>query len=79
MYQQLFERFAFGDVGQLLEMARDEKFSAQFVSQLQEIMSDPQRLVDLKLELAVTIEVGKYFVKAVYKATVLLCFPVTRS
>ena len=29
-------------------------------------MSDPQRLIDLKLELAVTVDVGQHFVKAAY-------------
>ena len=29
-------------------------------------MTDPQRLIDLKLELAVTVDVGLHFVKATY-------------
>jgi hypothetical protein len=47
-------------------MAKDAKFCAQIVPQLQAIMSDPRRLIDLKLELAVTIDVGQHFVKATY-------------
>ena len=64
IYQQLLEQF--GDVGRFLEMAKDAKFCAQIVPQLQAIMSDPRRLIDLKLELAVTIDVGQHFVKATY-------------
>ena len=36
------------------------------VPQLQAILADPEYLVNLKLELAATIDVGKYFVKATY-------------
>ena len=49
---------------QLLEQFEDVDGSLQIVPQLQEIMSDPQRLVDLRLQLAVTIDVGQHFVKA---------------
>ena len=34
--------------------------------QLQNLLSDPESLVNLKLELAVTIDVGEHFVKATY-------------
>ena len=36
------------------------------MAQLRAILSDPQRLVDYKLELAVTTDVGEHFVKATY-------------
>ena len=36
------------------------------VSQLQAVFSDPERLINLKLELAITIDVGEHFVKATY-------------
>ena len=35
-------------------------------AQLQAILSNPQRLMSLKLELAATIDVGEHFVKATY-------------
>ena len=47
-------------------MAKEKKICAQDVPQLLEIMSDPQRLIDLELELAVTVDVGQHFVKATY-------------
>ena len=64
VYQQLLEQF--GDVCGFLEMAKEKKICAQIVPQLLEIMSDPQRLIDLKLELPVTVDVGNHFVKASY-------------
>ena len=64
MYQQLLEQF--GDVCGFLEMVKETKICAQIVPQLLEIMPDPQRLIDLKLELDVTIDVGQHFVKATY-------------
>lgn len=41
------------------------------VSQLQAILADPKHLVNLKLELAVTIVVGEHFVKATYDLLVV--------
>ena len=38
----------------------------QLLPQLQAIFSDPERLINLKLELAITIDVGEHFVKATY-------------
>ena len=38
----------------------------RLAQQLQAIIFDPQRLVDLKLELAVTVNIGEPFVKATY-------------
>ncbi|CAB4040917.1 DNA-directed primase polymerase, partial [Paramuricea clavata] len=43
-----------------------DNVAKRIVPQLQAIMSDPRRLIDLKLELAVTIDVGQHFVKATY-------------
>ena len=64
VYQQLFEQFE--DVFGFLEMVKEKKICAQIVPQLLELMSDPQHLIDLKLKLAVTIDVGQHFVKATY-------------
>lgn len=64
VYQQLLEQF--GDVARFLQEAEVEKIAPHIVSQLQAILSDPQRQVNLKLELAVTIDVGEHFVKATY-------------
>ena len=61
VYQQLLEQF--GDVCRFLKMAKEKKICAQIVPQLLEILSDPQRLIDVKLELAVTVDVGQHFVK----------------
>mgnify|MGYP001799753485 CR=1 FL=1 len=36
------------------------------MSQLQALLSDPESLVKLKLELAMTIDVEEHFVKATY-------------
>ena len=64
VYQQLLEQL--GDICEFLEKAKQKKICAQIVPQLLEIMSDPQRLIDLKLEPAVTVDVGQHFVKATY-------------
>ena len=64
VYQQLLEQFE--DVCGFLEMAKEKKICVEIVPQLLEIMCDPQRLIDLKLELAVTIDLGQHFVKATY-------------
>ena len=45
---------------------KDAKVCPWLLAQLQPILSDPQRLMSLKLELNVTIDVGKRFVKATY-------------
>ena len=64
VYRQLLEQF--GDVAGFLNDAEVENIAPKIVAQLRAILSDPQRLVDLKLELAVTIDVGEHFVKATY-------------
>ena len=64
VYQQLLEQF--GDVAGFLQTAKAENIDLKIVLQLQDILSDPQRLVNLKLELAVTVDVGEHFVKATY-------------
>ena len=64
VYRQLLEQF--GEVAGFLNDAEVENIAPKIVAQLRAILSDPQRLVDLKLELAVTIDVGEHFVKATY-------------
>ena len=64
VYRQLLEQF--GDVAGFLNDAEVENIAPKIVAQLRAILSDPQRFVDLKLELAVTIDVGEHFVKATY-------------
>ena len=49
-----------------MEEAKDANVCPQLLPQLQAILSDPQRLICSKLELAVTIDVGEHFVKATY-------------
>lgn len=56
----------FGDVERYMEEAKDAKVCPQILQQLQEILSDPQQHMLLKLELAATIDVGQHFVKATY-------------
>ena len=65
----------------LFSHSHKAKLAWQIVAQLRGILSDPQRLVDLKLELAVTIDVGEHFVKATYylEGDGPLCFHATRS
>lgn len=64
VYKQLLEQF--GDVTRFLQEAATEKIAPNIVRQLQDLLSDPESLVNLKLELAVTIDVGEHFVKATY-------------
>lgn len=65
MYKQLLEQF--GDVPRFLQEATAEKISPNIVPKLQNLISaDSGSLVNLKLELAVTIDVGEHFVKATY-------------
>ena len=64
VYHQLMVQF--GDVARFVEEAKDAKVCPQLPPQLQAILSDPQRLMSLKLELAATIDVGEHFVKATY-------------
>ena len=64
MYQQLMVQF--GDLERYTEEAKDAKVCPQILPQLQEILSDPQQHMPLKLELAATIDVGEHFVKATY-------------
>ena len=62
--QQLMVQF--GDLERYIEKAKDPKVCPQILPQLQEILSDPQQHMLLKLELASTIDVGEHFVKATY-------------
>ena len=64
MYQQLLVQF--GDLERYIEEAKDAKVCPQILAQLQEILSDPQQYMLLKLELAATIDFGEHFVKATY-------------
>ena len=64
MFKQLLEQF--GDVEQFLQVAEVYRIAPHIVSQLQAILADPEHLVNVKLELAVTIDVGEHFVKATY-------------
>ena len=56
----------FGDVATFLEEAEDAKVCPQLLTQLQAILSDPQRLKNLKLELLPLVDVGEHFAKATY-------------
>ena len=49
-----------------MEEAKDANVCPQILPQLQEILSDPQQHMLLKLELAATIDAGEHFVKATY-------------
>ena len=64
VYKQLLEQF--GDVARFLQEAAAEKIDPNIVPQLQDLLSDPESLVNFKLELAVIIDVGEHFVKATY-------------
>ena len=64
VYYQLMVQFE--DVERFVEEAKDPKVCPQLLPQLQAILADPQRLMSLKVELAVTIDVGECFVKATY-------------
>ena len=65
VYHQLLVRF--GDVARFVEEAEDAKVCPQLLTQFQAILSDPQRLMNVKLELlAATIDVGEHFAKATY-------------
>ena len=56
----------FGDTERFLIEAEATNVGPQLLSQLQAIFSDPERLINLKLELAITIDVGEHFVNATY-------------
>ena len=56
----------FGDAARFVEEEKDAKVYPQLLPQLQAILSDPKRLMSLRLELAATIDVGEHFVKATY-------------
>ena len=55
------------DVEQYLQEAEVDRIAPRIIPLLQAILADPERLVNLKLELAATINVGKHFVKATYE------------
>ena len=57
----------FGDTERfLIEAEATRNVGPQLLLQLQAIVSDPERVINLKLELAITIDVGEHFVKATY-------------
>ena len=64
VYKHVLEQF--GDVPRFRQEAAAEKIAPNIVPQLQDLLSDPESLVNLKLELAVIIDVGEHFVKATY-------------
>lgn len=64
VYHQLLVQF--GDIKKFLEEAIAVNVGPQLVPQIQAILSDPQRLISLKLELAITIDLGEHFVKTTY-------------
>ena len=64
VYQQILMQF--GDIERFLIEAEAANVGPQLLPQLQAILSDPERLLNLKLELAITIDVGEHFVKATY-------------
>lgn len=69
----------FGDIERFLIEAEATKVGPQLLPQLQTIFSDPKRGINLKLELAMTIDVAEHFVKATYflegdGALVLSCY-----
>ena len=64
VYQQILMQF--GDIERFLIEAEAAKVGPQLLPQLQAILSDPVRLINLKLELAITIDFGEHFVKATY-------------
>ena len=63
VYHQLMVQF--GYVERLVEEAKNTKVCPKLLPQPQ-ALSDPQRLMNLKLELAAAIDVGEHFVKATY-------------
>ena len=64
VYQQILMKF--GDIERLLIEAEATNVGPQLLPQLQAIFSDPERLINLKFELAIAIDVGEHFVKAKY-------------
>ena len=64
VYRQLLVQF--GDIKRFLEEASAASVGPQLVSQIQAILSDPEQMISLKLELAITIDLGEHFVKATY-------------
>ena len=64
VYQQILMQF--GDIERFLIEAKAIKVGPQLLPKLQAIFSAPERLINLKLELAITIDVGEHFLKATY-------------
>ena len=64
VYQQILMQL--GDIERFLIEAEATYVSLQLLPQLQAIFSDPEQLINLKLELAISIDVGEHFVKATY-------------
>lgn len=64
VYQQLLVQFR--DIKRFLEEASAAKVGPKLVPQIQAIFSDPQQLICLKPELAITIDLGEHFAKATY-------------
>lgn len=64
VYQQTLMQF--GDIERLLPEVEATNVGPQLLLQLQAIFSHPERLLNLKFELAITIDVGLHFVKPTY-------------
>ena len=56
----------FGDIERFLPETEATNVGPQLLLQLQAIFSDPEQLLNLKFELAITIDVGVMFVKPTY-------------
>ena len=56
----------FGDINRFLEEASAATVGPHLVPQIQAILSDKQQVISLKLELAITIDLGERFVNATY-------------
>ena len=64
VYKQLTEQF--GDLQEFVANAERENVAPQISHQLVDFLSDPDKVLSLKLELAVIVDVGVSFVKATY-------------
>ena len=64
VYKQLTEQF--GDLQEFVANAERENVAPQISHQLVYFLSDPDKVLSLKLELTVIVDVGESFVKATY-------------
>ena len=64
VYKQLTEQF--GDLQEFVDNAERENVAPQISRQLVDFLSDPDKVLSLKLDLAVIVDVGESFVKATY-------------